>query len=122
MIHGHLGGIVPYLVQRLKHSWAGYAKEWGLELNEAPDVTYTKQVWPDTTSFYEPAMKCVLEWVGAGHLIVGTDYAHRVGDPEGAIQSIKDLGTHVGLSQGEVDQMLGSTAEALFKLPPMPKK
>ncbi len=120
MIHGHLGGIVPYLVQRLRASWKGYAKEWGLELNEAPDITYTKQVWPDTTSFYEPAMKCVFEWVGAGHLIVGTDYAHRVGDPEGAIKSIKDLGVALNLGQADVDRMLGSNAEALFKLPPMP--
>jgi predicted TIM-barrel fold metal-dependent hydrolase len=120
MIHGHLGGIVPYLVQRLRASWKGYAKEWGLELNEAPDITYANQVWPDTTSFYEPAMKCVFEWVGAGHLIVGTDYAHRVGDPEGAIKSIKDLGAALNLGQADIDRMLGSNAEALFKLPPMP--
>jgi len=120
MIHGHLGGIVPYLVQRLRASWKGYAKEWGLELAEAPDVTYANQVWPDTTSFYEPAMKCVFEWVGAKHLIVGTDYAHRVGDPEGAIQSIKDLGKALNLGQTDIDAMLGTNAEALFKLPPMP--
>jgi aminocarboxymuconate-semialdehyde decarboxylase len=122
MIHGHLGGVVPYLVQRLRDSWKGYAKEWGLDLHEAPDITYTKQVWPDTTSFYEPAMKCALEWVGPEHLTLGTDYAHRVGDPEGAIKSIKDMGAVLGLSQNQVDAMLGQTAEVLFKLPPMPKR
>jgi aminocarboxymuconate-semialdehyde decarboxylase len=122
MIHGHLGGVVPYLVQRLRDSWKGYAKEWGLDLHEAPDITYTKQVWPDTTSFYEPAMKCALEWVGAGHLALGTDYAHRVGDPEGAIKSIRDLGVALSLTQDKVDAILGSNAEALFKLPPMPKR
>jgi len=122
MIHGHLGGIVPYLVQRLRASWKGYAKEWGLELDEAPDITYATRVWPDTTSFYEPAMKCVFEWVGAGHLIVGTDYAHRVGDPEGAIKSIKNLGSALSLSQADIDRILGSNAEDLFKLPPMPGK
>ena len=120
MIHGHLGGIVPYLVQRLRASWKGYAKEWGLELSQAPDVTYAKQVWPDTTSFYEPAMKCALEWVGVEHLIVGTDYAHRVGDPEGAIKSIRDLGASLALPQLDIDKMLGQNAEDLFKLPPMP--
>lgn len=119
MIHGHLGGMVPYLVQRLRASWKGYAKEWGLELSEAPDITYKNQVWPDTTSFYEPAMKCALEWVGPEHLIVGTDYAHRVGDPEGAIASIKSLGASLNLPQGQVDAMLGANAEELFGLPPM---
>lgn len=119
-VHSHLGGMVPYLVQRLKASWKGYAKEWGLELDETPDITYANRVWPDTTSFYLPAMKCAHEWVGSGHLVVGTDYAHRVGDPEGAIQAVKDLGTSLSLPQADVDLMLGQNAEALFKLPPMP--
>ena len=119
-VHSHLGGMVPYLVQRLRASWKGYAKEWGLELDEEPDITYTQRVWPDTTSFYLPAMRCALEWVGPTHLVVGTDYAHRVGDPEGAIQAVKDLGASVSLAQDETDLMLGGNAEALFKLPPLP--
>jgi aminocarboxymuconate-semialdehyde decarboxylase len=118
-VHSHLGGMVPYLVQRLKASWKGYAKEWGLELEETPDITYANRVWPDTTSFYLPAMRCALEWVGPEHLVVGTDYAHRVGDPEGAIQAVKDLGASVNLSQDKTDLMLGQNAEALFKLPPL---
>ena len=119
-VHGHLGGIVPYLVQRLRASWKGYAKEWGLELSEAPDETYRTRVWPDTTSFYQPAMKCCLEWVGPEHLVVGSDYAHRVGDPEGAIQAVKDLGTAMDLPQNEVDAMLGGNAEQLFNLAAVP--
>jgi aminocarboxymuconate-semialdehyde decarboxylase len=119
-VHSHLGGMVPYLVQRLRASWKGYAKEWGLELDETPDITYATRVWPDTTSFYLPAMRCALEWVGPEHLVVGTDYAHRVGDPEGAIQAVKDLGASVSLPQDKTDMMLGKNAEALFKLPPMP--
>jgi len=118
-VHGHLGGIVPYLVQRLKHAWKGYSKEWGLELSEAPDVVYQRQVWPDTTSFYQPAMKCALEWVGPEHLVVGTDYAHRVGDPEGAIQAVKDLGAALDLPQEQVDAILGRNAETLFNLAPV---
>jgi aminocarboxymuconate-semialdehyde decarboxylase len=65
-------------------------------------------------------MRCALEWVGPEHLVVGTDYAHRVGDPEGAIQAVKDLGSSVALAQDKTDLMLGGNAEALFKLPPMP--
>jgi aminocarboxymuconate-semialdehyde decarboxylase len=118
-VHGHLGGIVPYLVQRLRASWKGYAKEWGLELSETPDVIYKTRVWPDTTSFYMPAMKCCVEWVGPEHLVVGSDYAHRVGDPEGAIQAVKDLGTELDLPQDQVDAMLGQNAEELFNLPAM---
>ena len=117
IVHGHLGGMVPYLVQRLRHAWKGYSKEWGLELSETPDVTYQKRVYPDTTSFYLPAMKCCLEWVGPEHLVVGTDYAHRVGDPEGAIKAVKNLGASINLSQDKVDAILGKNAETLYKLP-----
>lgn len=120
LVHAHLGGIAPYLVRRLEDSWKGYAKEWGLELDEPPAETYKKRIYPDTTSFYLPAMKCCLEWVGPEHLVIGTDYAHRVGDPEGAIQSIKDLAAELDLSEETLDLMLGKNAEKLFNLPPMP--
>jgi aminocarboxymuconate-semialdehyde decarboxylase len=50
---------------------------------------------------------------------MGTDYAHRVGDPEGAIRAIMDLQEQAGLTQEEVDQILGKNFEQLFKLPPM---
>ncbi|MEW6663738.1 MAG: amidohydrolase family protein [Thermodesulfobacteriota bacterium] len=121
IIHGHLGGMVPYFVRRLNDSYKGYGKEWGIELKEPPDVTYRKRVYPDTTSFYLPAMKCCLEWMGPDHLVMGTDYAHRVGDPEGAIKAIKDLGEQAGLKKDEVDMILGKNLERLFKLPPMPR-
>jgi len=119
LIHSHLGGMVPYFVRRLQDSYKGYAKEWGIELKESPEITYKTRVYPDTTSFYVPAMKCCLEWIGPDHLIIGTDYAHRVGDPEGAIKGVKDVGEQMGLSQDEIDLILGKNAEKLFKLPPM---
>ncbi|RBP02198.1 aminocarboxymuconate-semialdehyde decarboxylase [Roseiarcus fermentans] len=122
VIHAHLGGMAPYLVRRLRDSWKGYSKEWGLELDEYPDDIYKRQVYPDTTSFYLPAMKCCLEWVGAEHMMIGTDYAHRVGDPEGAIKSILDLGDQAKLSRDQIDLILGKNAEKLFNLPPMPGK
>jgi predicted TIM-barrel fold metal-dependent hydrolase len=119
LVHGHLGGMVPYFVRRLADSYKGYGKEWGIELSESPDETYRKRVYPDTTSFYLPAMKCCLEWVGASQMCIGTDYAHRVGDPEGAIKAVKDLGQQAGLSQAEIDMILGKNLERLFKLPPL---
>ncbi len=120
-VHGHLGGMVPYFVRRLQDSYKGYAHEWDIQLSESPDLIYKHKVYPDTTSFYLPAMKCCLEWVGPGQMGMGTDYAHRVGDPEGAIQAIMHLQEQAGLTQEEVDQILGKNFEQLFKLPPMTK-
>ncbi|GAB4266133.1 MAG: amidohydrolase family protein [Thermoleophilia bacterium] len=117
-VHGHLGGMVPYFVRRLQDSYKGYAKEWGIELSESPDEIYRKRVFPDTTSFYLPAMKCCLEWVGPERMGIGTDYAHRVGDPEGAIKAVNDLSEQAGLSREQVDMILGKNFEKLFRLPP----
>jgi len=117
LIHCHLGGTVPYFVRRIQDAYKGYGKEWGIELKEPPDVTYQKRVYPDTTSFYKPAMKCCLEWMGPDHLMMGTDYAHRVGDPEGAIKAIKETGAEFGLNQAQIDLMLGGNAERIFHLP-----
>ena len=64
-------------------------------------------------------MKCCLEWVGPDHMVIGTDYAHRVGDPEGAIKAVKDLGKQAKLKKEEIDLILGKNLERLFKLPPM---
>lgn len=119
-VHGHLGGMVPYFVRRLQDSYKGYADEWGIKLSKSPDVVYKERVWPDTTSFYLPAMKCCLERVGPDHMGIGTDYAHRVGDPEGAIKSVRDLQQQAGLTEDEVNLILGKNFERLFKLPPMP--
>ena len=66
-------------------------------------------------------MKCCLEWMGPDHLIMGTDYAHRVGDPEGAIKAIKETGAEFGLKQDQVDLILGKNAERIFHLPPVKK-
>jgi aminocarboxymuconate-semialdehyde decarboxylase len=120
LVHGHLGGMVPYFVRRLQDSYKGYAHEWGIELSETPDVTYKTRVFPDTTSFYLPAMKCCLEWVGPGQMGIGTDYAHRVGDPEGAIKAVRDLQDQAGLSSDQVDLILGKNFEKLFHLPEFP--
>ena len=117
LVHGHLGGMVPYFVRRFEDSYKGYGKEWGIELSESPDKTYRKRVYPDTTSFYLPAMKCCLEWMGADHMCIGTDYAHRVGDPEGAIKAVKTWVEQAGLSQQEIDMILGKNLERIFKLP-----
>ena len=118
LIHCHLGGTVPYFVRRIQDAYKGYGKEWGIELKEPPDITYQKRVYPDTTSFYSPAMKCCLEWMGPDHLMMGTDYAHRVGDPEGAIKAIKEIGAEFGLKPDQIDLMLGKNAERIFHLTP----
>ncbi|MFC1979402.1 amidohydrolase family protein, partial [Chloroflexota bacterium] len=92
IIHSHLGGVVPYLVQRIDDSFRSYSDQIGFELPKRPTEYYQKQVYPDSISFHLPAMKCCLEFVGADHICLGTDYAHPVGNPEKAADYVRDLG------------------------------
>lgn len=112
LIHSHLGGVAPYTVGRMEDSFKGYAKEWGIELPQTPSYYYRRQVYPDSINYHEPSLRCCLAWMGADHICLGTDYAHRVGRPEKAVAYIKDL----GLSKEDTNKILGGNAARIFKL------
>jgi len=112
IIHSHLGGVVPYLAQRIEDSFRSYSKEWGFKLPKTPSEYYKSQVYPDSISFYLPAMRCCLDFVGPDHILLGTDYAHPVGNPEQAISYVRDM----GLSEEDTNKILGENAARIFKL------
>jgi len=112
IIHAHLGGIVPYLVQRLEDCWQAEVKEFGVRLPKTPSEYYRRQVYPDSMSAYLPAMRCCLEFVGPQHLCMGTDYAHGIGNWEHAVSSIKEL----GLPENETNDILGGNAARICNI------
>jgi aminocarboxymuconate-semialdehyde decarboxylase len=112
IVHAHLGGVVPYLVQRMEDCWRAAHQESGLNLLKKPSEYYQEQVYPDSMSAHVPAMKCCLDFVGAKHMVMGTDYAHRIGNWEQAVALIRSL----GLPKEETDQILGGNAAGLFKI------
>ena len=67
----HLGGMIPYLVQRLD-DLAGPRGQ------ARPLAHYlTKRLILDTCSYHPPAFRCALETVGAERMTLGTDYPFR---------------------------------------------
>ena len=112
LLHCHLGGVVPYLVGRMEIHFGSYAKEWGHKLPKTPSEYYKSQVYVDSISMHMPAMKCCLEYVGADHICMGTDYPHRGGDPKLFIASVRDM----PLSEKDINKVLGENAIRLLKL------
>jgi aminocarboxymuconate-semialdehyde decarboxylase len=112
IIHAHLGGVFPYLVGRIDDSFRSYADDYGYSLQRKPSEYYRENVYDDVISFHLPAMKCALEFMGADHLLIGTDYAHPIGDPEKSAQLLEML----NLSQEDKEKIFYKNAEKLFKL------
>lgn len=112
IIHAHLGGVFPYLVERINDSFKSYAGDYGFSLKQPPSEYYRRNVYVDAISFHLPAMKCAFEFMGIDHILIGTDYAHPIGGPERVVQNVKEL----GLSDGDLEKVFWRNAVSLFGL------
>src|SRR6266571_7699640 len=88
-IVAHLGGAVPYLMERMDNGWRDFA-ECRTKIDELPSV-YLKRLYYDTVSFSAPSLRLARELVGADHLVMGSDYPHLLGSIDRAVSSIESL-------------------------------
>lgn len=86
MIIPHLGGTIPYLVERFNSGYYAYPEcRQNIPL---PPVEYLKTLYYDVVSFHEPALQCAIDSFGTKQLVFGTDYPHVIGDIARARDSI----------------------------------
>jgi aminocarboxymuconate-semialdehyde decarboxylase len=88
-IVSHLGGAIPYLAERIQNCYEAYPD--CQENISGPARDYLKRFYYDTVSFFEPALMCAYAFVGAGRMVLGSDYPHVIGDIKEAITSIEQL-------------------------------
>jgi len=88
-IVSHLGGAIPYLAERVQNCYEAYPE--CQENISGPARDYLKRFYYDTVSFFEPALMCAYAFVGAGRLVLGSDYPHVIGDIKEAVTSIAQL-------------------------------
>ena len=88
-IIGHLGGAVPYLMERMDNGFRDFA-ECRENIEKLPSV-YLKQLYYDTVSFSPYTLKMVRDMVGADHMVMGSDYPHLLGSIDRAVSSIEGL-------------------------------
>jgi aminocarboxymuconate-semialdehyde decarboxylase len=86
---GHMGGAIPYLMERLDSGFRDFAE--CRERIDALPSTYLKRLHYDTVSFNAPALRMVRDLVGADQMVMGSDYPHKLGSIERAVSSIEDL-------------------------------
>ncbi len=95
-ILGHLGGAVPYLMERMDNGWR-------------PSV-YLKRLYYDTVSFSTAALLLTRELVGSDHMVMGSDYPHLLGSIDRAVSSIESL----DIPSAEKDRIFSGTARAIL--------
>jgi aminocarboxymuconate-semialdehyde decarboxylase len=86
---GHLGGAIPYLMERLDNGFRDFA-ECRAKIDELPSV-YLKRLNYDTVTFSPHTLRMVRDMVGVDHMVMGSDYPHMLGSIERAVSSIRDL-------------------------------
>ncbi len=105
----HLGGVIPYLAERLDRGYEAFP-ECREHLGNPPSV-YLKTFYYDTVNFDPGALRLALEFAGADHLLAGSDYPHRIGSLEMMMNSINalDISDHVrhAIFWGNTAKLLG---------------
>jgi aminocarboxymuconate-semialdehyde decarboxylase len=107
-IIGHLGGAVPYLMERMDNGFRDFA-DCRVKIDQLPSV-YLKRLYYDTVAFSPHTLTMVREMVGADHMVMGSDYPHLLGSIDRAVSSIESL----EISETEKQQMFSGTALSIL--------
>lgn len=88
-IAAHLGGAVPYLMERMDNGWRDFP-ECRAKIDELPS-TYLKRLYYDTVNFNPHMLMMVRNMIGSDRMVMGSDYPHLLGSIERAVSSIESL-------------------------------
>jgi aminocarboxymuconate-semialdehyde decarboxylase len=107
-IIGHLGGAIPYLMERMDNGFRDFA-DCRVKIDKLPSV-YLKRLYYDTVSFSPYTLKMVRDMVGADHMVMGSDYPHLLGSIDRAVTSIESL----PIDQEEISKIFSGTALSIL--------
>ncbi|HSE98122.1 MAG TPA: amidohydrolase family protein [Blastocatellia bacterium] len=88
-IIGHLGGAVPYLMERLDNGFRDFA-ECRAKIDRLPSY-YLKKLYYDTVTFSAYNLRMARDLLGVEHMLMGSDYPHMLGSITRAVSSIEEM-------------------------------
>jgi aminocarboxymuconate-semialdehyde decarboxylase len=107
-IIAHLGGAVPYLMERLDNGFRDFA-ECRAKIDELPSV-YLKRLTYDTVTFSPHTLAMVRDLIGTDHMVMGSDYPHMLGSIDRAVSSIETL----NIPAAEKERIFSGTALSIL--------
>ncbi|MBI3076216.1 MAG: amidohydrolase family protein [Deltaproteobacteria bacterium] len=105
LVHG--GGCLPYVIGRLH--WGYQVSAEARRIARKMPEEYLHWFHYDTLVYKVSLLRYLLQEVGAGRVLMGSDYPFDIGDPEPA-----KIVRAAGLPPAETDRVLGGNARALF--------
>jgi len=105
---GHLGGAIPYLMERLDNGYRDFA-ECRANIDELPSV-YLKKLYYDTVTFSSYNLRLARDLVGVDHMVMGSDYPHLLGSIDRSVSSIQDL----AIPEHEKQKIFSGTALSIL--------
>ena len=106
----HLGGTIPYLVERLDRGFHNF-KDCRANIQRPPS-TYLKEFYYDTVNFNQGALKLAIDFASADHVLAGSDYPHQIGSIPLMLDTIRRL----DMDEGVKERILGGNAIELLGL------
>jgi aminocarboxymuconate-semialdehyde decarboxylase len=101
----HLGGTLPFLIQRLDHMAARFMPGKGVPREVA------RKFWYDTVNGYPPSLKLAIETFGLEKIVFGTDWPFWKGE---AHQLASEYLEQCDLRAADVERISSENARALF--------
>lgn len=105
---GHLGGAIPYLVERLDRGFEAYP-ECRVHISRPPSE-YLKHFYYDTVNFDTRALQLAVDFAGASQILAGSDYPHLIG----SIPKMKASINALAIPAADRARILGGNAAALL--------
>jgi len=82
----HLGGAIPYLVERLDRGFEAF-DDCRAHIQRPPS-DYLKNFYYDTVNFNPRALELAIAFAGVDHILAGSDYPHQIGSIPKMMESI----------------------------------
>lgn len=106
----HGGGPACFAMGRLDRGW--HARSYARPASAQPPSAYQRRLYYDTVTGHEPALRFLLDQVGADRVVLGSDWPFVSWDPS-PVAWIQGMAS---LTAEEKAQILGRNVEALLKL------